>query len=119
MTLSLAAARALHLAAQGLLHNPKTTATKDHLLATIRTLGVLQIDTINVVARSPYLALWSRLGNYPLEWLNELLEEKKLFEYWSHEACFLPIEHYARYRHQMIAPQGLGWKFNQQFLNEN
>lgn len=119
MSISLAAARALHLAAQGLLHNPKITATKDQVLATIHTMGALQIDTINVVARSPYLVLWSRLGNYPLEWLNELLEEKKLFEYWSHEACFLPIEHYARYRRQMIAPQGMGWKFNQRFLNEN
>jgi uncharacterized protein YcaQ len=119
MTINLAAARNIHLAAQGLLHNPTTPATKEHVLATIRAMGVLQIDTINVVARSPYLVLWSRLGDYPIDWLNQLLEEKQLFEYWSHEASFLPIEHFGRYRHQMISPEGMGWKFNQQFLNDH
>nr|WP_105534353.1 crosslink repair DNA glycosylase YcaQ family protein [Solimicrobium silvestre] len=118
-TLKLSAARNLHLAAQGLLTPPAKNATKKQLLATIRQMAALQIDTINVVARSPYLVLWSRLGSYETVWLNELLEEGKLFEYWSHEACFLPIEDYYLYRHQMIAPHGLGWKFNQRWLLEN
>ncbi|MFN8556044.1 MAG: crosslink repair DNA glycosylase YcaQ family protein [Dehalococcoidia bacterium] len=61
-------------------------------------MGALQIDTIHVVARSPYLVLWSRLGAYPLTWLDELLAEQALFEYWSHAACLLPIEHYPLYR---------------------
>ncbi len=119
MRLSLSSARALHLAAQGLLAPPKKTASKEDALSTIRQMAALQIDTINVVARSPYLVLWSRLGDYKNSWLDELLAEGKIFEYWSHEACFLPIEDYGLYRHQMISPQGLGWKYNHNWLKEN
>jgi uncharacterized protein YcaQ len=117
--LSLSSARALHLAAQGLLTSPDKTASKDDVLNVIRQMAALQIDTISVVARSPYLVLWSRLGDYQNSWLDELLAEGKIFEYWSHEACFLPIEDYGLYRHQMISPQGLGWKYNQKWLKEN
>lgn len=119
MQLSLSSARKLHLAAQGLLSTPQRAANKEDVLAAIRQMAVLQIDTINVVARSPYLVLWSRLGCYQNNWLDELLEEGKIFEYWSHEACFLPIEDYGLYRHQMISPQGLGWKYNHRWLSEN
>ena len=119
LSLTLEAARALHLAAQGLLVSPKTVAKKADVLQTIQAMGALQIDTINVVARSPYLVLWSRLGDYPLHWLDELLEEGAIFEYWSHEACFLPIEDYGLHRHQMVSPEGLGWKYNHRWLKEN
>lgn len=90
------------LAAQGLLQPPRRPATKDSVLETIRRMGALQIDTIHVVARSPYLVLWSRLGQYDPIWLDELLAEGKLFEYWSHAACFLPIEDYPLYRPAML-----------------
>jgi uncharacterized protein YcaQ len=119
MPLSLTAARNIHLAAQGLLTAPKRRADKDAVLAAIHTMGVLQIDTISVVARSPYLVLWSRLGDYQAEWLEQHLEEGRLFEYWSHEACFLPIQSFGRYRHQMLNPEAMGWKFNQTWLKEN
>ena len=119
MQLSITAARNVHLAAQGLLNPPKQRADKDAVLKTIQNMGVLQIDTISVVARSPYLVLWSRLGDYQSEWLEQHLEEGKLFEYWSHEACFLPIESFGRYRHQMLNPESMGWKFNQTWLKEN
>ena len=119
MTLSLSAARNIHLAAQGLLTSPKSKANKDDVLSCIRAMGVLQIDTIHVVARSPYLVLWSRLGQYEPAWLDQLLEEAHIFEYWAHEACFLPIESFSRYRHQMLKPEGLGWKYNQRWLAEN
>jgi len=69
MHLSHAAAQALMVAAQGLHRRPSSVASKADLLATIRRMGVLQIDTIHVVARSPYLVLWSRLGAFPQEWL--------------------------------------------------
>ncbi|MFZ6844190.1 winged helix-turn-helix domain-containing protein [Undibacterium sp. RuTC16W] len=117
--LSLTSARALHLAAQGLLEPRHQPATKQDVLQVIREMSALQIDTISVVARSPYLVLWSRLGHYPHTWLEELLEEGKIFEYWSHEACFLPIEDYGWYRHQMISPHKMGWKYNQRWLSEN
>jgi hypothetical protein len=79
-------------------------------------MGALQIDTINVVARSPYLVLWSRLGDYDPRWLDELLAEGKLFEYWSHEACFLPIEDYPLYRHRMLNAESMGWKYSAQWV---
>ena len=91
-------ARAMHLAAQGLLQAPRRRARKHDLLAAIRRMQLLQIDTINVVARSPYLVLRSRLGDYPLEWLGELLADGELFETWSHEACFALSEDFALHR---------------------
>ena len=60
------------------------------LLACIRRMALLQIDTISVVARSPYLVLFSRLGHYDPRWLEQLLADGDLFEYWAHEACFVP-----------------------------
>jgi uncharacterized protein len=93
--------RLLLLHVQGLLHPPRRPAEKPDVLDAIRRMGMLQIDTINVVARSPYLVLWSRLGSYNPAWLDELLAEGRLFEYWSHAACFLPIEDYPLYRSKM------------------
>jgi len=59
---------------------------------------LLQIDTIHVVARSPYLVLFSRLGDYEPAWLEALLAEGAIFETWAHEACFAPIEDYLLHR---------------------
>ncbi len=55
--LSLADARNLHLAAQGLLNKPRRRASLGDIPATISRMSLLQIDTINIVARSPYLVL--------------------------------------------------------------
>ncbi|HEY6581747.1 MAG TPA: crosslink repair DNA glycosylase YcaQ family protein, partial [Rubrobacter sp.] len=96
------AARTSLLAAQGLGSSPQRPAIKADVLDAIRRMEVLQIDSISVVARSPYLVLWSRLGSYESRWLDELLAEGFLFEYWSHAACFIPIEDYGLYRRLMI-----------------
>lgn len=101
-TLTRSAARNLNLAAQGLLTPPSAPAARTDILAAIRRMGALQIDTIHVVARSPYLTLFSRLGDYSPHWLDELLAEGHLFEYWAHAACFLPIEDYPLYRQDML-----------------
>ncbi|HEX2208704.1 MAG TPA: crosslink repair DNA glycosylase YcaQ family protein [Longimicrobium sp.] len=111
-----AAARALMLAAQGLDRRPRRRARKPDVLAAIRRMGALQIDTISVVARSPYLVLWTRLGNYDPRWLDELLAAGKLFEYWSHEACFLPIEDYPLYRHRMLDHAWAGWRYAHKWM---
>jgi uncharacterized protein YcaQ len=118
LTLSIGAARALHLHAQGMLQPRRRKATKDDVLAAIRRMGMLQIDTINVVARSPYLVLWSRLGDYQPEWLDQHLAAGSLFEYWAHEACFLPIEDYGLYRHRMLDPAAMGWKYSETWMRE-
>lgn len=118
LTLSLAAARALHLAAQGLSQPRRRKARRPDVLDAIRQMGVLQIDTIHVVARSPYLVLWSRLGDYPQAWLEQSLAEGELFEYWAHEACFVPIEDYGLYRHRMLNPEAMGWKYSANWMKE-
>src|SRR5512144_2735851 len=108
--ISHSAARALMVAAQGLDQRRTLPPTKDDVMAMIRRMGTLQIDTIHVVARSPYLVLWSRLGDYRPEWLDELLAEGALFEYWAHAMCFLPIEDYPLHRRRMLdAVQKRGW----------
>ncbi len=117
--LSQGEARAVMLAAQGLLQRPRAAAKKSDVLRAIRRMGVLQIDTIYVVARSPYLVLWSRLGDYEPRWLDELLAEGKLFEYWSHEACFIPAEDYPLYRHRMLDPHGMGWKYSHEWIGKH
>lgn len=86
-----AAARALHLAAQGLLRPWPRRARKGDVLAAIERMQLLQIDTIQVVARSPYLVLYSRLGPYDPAWLDGCLAEAGIFETWAHEACFAPM----------------------------
>lgn len=116
-SLSLPQARNVHLAAQGLLLPPRRKAQFSDLVNAVRQMSLLQIDTINVVARSPYLVLFSRLGDYPQSWLEEALSTGKLFEYWAHEACFIPSEDYPLLRHRMLAPENMGWKYNQQWVN--
>lgn len=111
MHLSLPAARALHLHAQGLGRRPRRRAGKADVLAAVRRMGALQIDSISVVARSPYLVLWSRLGSYDPRWLDELLAERRLFEYWAHEASFLPIEDFGLYRRRMLDPRWARWRY--------
>ncbi|HEY5901295.1 MAG TPA: crosslink repair DNA glycosylase YcaQ family protein, partial [Anaerolineales bacterium] len=114
-------ARRVMLAAQGLDRLPKRRARKADVLEAIRRMGVLQIDTIHVIARSPYLVLWSRLGDYRPKWLDELLAEGALFEYWAHAMCFLPIEDFPLSRRRMLdLMQGskwpVGWAVN--FIRE-
>ena len=116
MKLSHREARALMLAAQGLDCRPSRKATRRDVLNAIRRMGALQIDTIHVVARSPYLVLWSRLGAYDPRWLEELLAEGAIFEYWAHEACFLPVEDYRLYRHRMLNAEAMGWKYSRAWV---
>lgn len=92
--LSLTEAQRIAIAAQALDH-PPAQATKADVLALVRRLGCVQIDTIHVVARSPYFVLWSRLEEYQPTWLDELLyPDRQVFEYWAHAASIVPIEHW-------------------------
>jgi uncharacterized protein len=119
LRLSSHAARRLQVTAQGLDRRPRRRAGRSDVLETIRRMGVLQIDTISVVARSPYFVLFSRLGAYPQEWLDQLLAEGALFEYWAHEASFLPVEDYALMRHRMLQPERMGWKYRVDWVREH
>jgi uncharacterized protein YcaQ len=108
--LSLQQARNLHLAAQGLLESRGTQATRAALRQCIANMQLLQIDTIHVVARSPYLVLFSRLGSYPQVWLEEALAQGHVFETWAHEACFAPVAdltHHRTYNRDVRSHWGL------------
>lgn len=117
--LTLSAARHLHLAAQGLLKKPRRRAQPADILTTIQRMSLLQIDTINIVARSPYLVLFSRLGHYQPDWLDNALRQGELMEYWAHEACFLPRRDFALVRHRMLSPDNMGWKYRQAWMQEH
>jgi uncharacterized protein YcaQ len=90
MALNLTQARRLHLVAQGLLSKPKSRAKPMHVVDAITRMRLLQIDSIHVVARSPYLVLHSRLGDYDPQWLEDALDNGRIAECWAHEACFVP-----------------------------
>ncbi|MEW7314278.1 winged helix-turn-helix domain-containing protein [Buttiauxella gaviniae] len=117
--LTLRAARNLHLSAQGLLLKPRRRPKPADVTATISRMSLLQIDTINIVARSPYLVLFSRLGNFPQHWLDDALLRGELMEYWAHEACFLPREDFSLIRHRMLNPEKMGWKYRSEWMVEH
>lgn len=60
--------------------------------------------------------LFSRLGQYEPGWLEQLLADGDIFEYWAHEACFVPREDYRLLRHRMLDPAAMGWKFSANWL---
>lgn len=91
-SLTPAQARSLALSAQGLDRTSPFGKGKTGALETIRQLGYVQLDTLAVVARAHHHTLWTRNGAYREAWLNELMEEKSIFEYWSHAAAYLPME---------------------------
>ena len=107
--LTLSQARALQLAAQGLLKAPKRRARREDLIATIQRMRLLQIDSIHVVARSPYLVLYARLGDYPQVWLEEALEDGRIAECWAHEACFVTAADIGLHRAWRVQAQGSHW----------
>ncbi len=94
--ISAAAARRIALAAQGFGGaRPDGVANLGHVRRAIDRLGLLQIDSVNVLTRAHYLPLFSRLGNYDSDHLDTLAWGRKsrrgLFEFWAHEASLLPL----------------------------
>jgi uncharacterized protein YcaQ len=104
--LSASAARRIALAAQGFgISRPDGTANLGHVKRTIDRLGLLQIDSVNVLARAHYLPLFSRLGNYDSEHLDRIAwgrrSQRGLFEFWAHEASLLPLASHPLFRWSM------------------
>lgn len=91
--LSLEQAQSLALSHQGFL-NPVSEKSITTTLQTIENLGYVQIDTLAVIARAHHHTLWSRQPGYKENELNQLLEQKQIFEYWSHAASYLPMSDY-------------------------
>ena len=105
-------ARRIVIAAQGLANGrPDGPIDRRHLKRVLGRLGLFQIDSVSVLVRAHYMPLFSRLGAYPLNLLDDAAAGRKrlLFEYWAHEASLLPVESYPLMRWRMRrAAEGKG-----------
>jgi uncharacterized protein len=99
-SISLAEIRRRVVAAQG--YAPRArSGTAAEVLATVQRLGCVQLDSISTVDRSHRLALGARIGAYPEASVSKLMREGRIFEYWAHEACLVPMEDYPMHRWRM------------------
>ncbi len=90
------------LAAQGLSRaRPEGRIDRRHLRRVFDDVGVIQIDSVNVLVRSQELPLFSRLGNHPRSLIPDATHDGELFEYWCHEASHLPVEMHPLMRWRM------------------
>ena len=90
--LTLSQLRFLTLESQGLTKPYPFGKGKEGVLNALERLGYLQIDTLSIVERAHHHTLWTRIPDYKTEYLDELVEERKVFEYWFHAASYLPIK---------------------------
>jgi uncharacterized protein YcaQ len=104
-TLSNAEAKRIALVAQGFA-DPRPTGRVDrrHLRRVLDRIGLLQIDSVNVLVRSQELVLFTRLGPHPRALIDDATRDGELFEYWVHEASFVPADQYHLYRWRMREP---------------
>lgn len=103
MKISNKQARRLWLAGQGLSATPtgKLSGPQD-VMAIIRALGFVQLDTIQNVTRAHHHILWSRNQNYREPMLDQLLgEHRQIFEHFTHDASVLPVEYYPYWKRQL------------------
>lgn len=116
-------ARRLAVAAQGF-GRPRPSGRVDarHLRRAVDDVGLLQLDSVNVLCRSHYMPVFSRLGPYPREALDQLAwhengggksrpaRQRDLIEYWGHEASLLPVALQPLLRWRMARVDALAWK---------
>ncbi len=105
LSLSKQDAKRIAIRAQGLASaRPDKPIVIDDVQRSIRAMNLLQIDAVNVCVRSHYMPLFSRLGSYDQNLLDELVYDKKsVFETWAHAACFAPVEDHRLFRPRMAA----------------
>lgn len=101
--LSNAQARRIALGAQGFAKpRPKGRVGRRQFRQVLERVGLLQLDSVNVLERSHYLPLWSRLGAYSKDALDGYTARSgELFEYWGHAASLLPSERHRLFRWRM------------------
>jgi uncharacterized protein len=99
-TVSATTIRRIAIAAQGYAGRFRRARAAD-VEAAIERLSCVQLDSISTVDRSHRLALSSRVGAYPAAAVSELLAAGRIFEYWAHEACLLPVADWPLFRPAM------------------
>jgi hypothetical protein len=115
--LSNAQARRLALGAQGFADGrPTGRVDRRHLRRVLDRMGLIQIDSVNVLVRSQELPLFARLGPHPRTLIDDATAAGELFEYWVHEASHVPTAHHHLYRWSMDSPRR--WGSFQRFSDE-
>ncbi|GAB5471721.1 MAG: winged helix-turn-helix domain-containing protein [Rhodospirillales bacterium] len=86
---------------------PAGRCDRRHLKRVLQRVKLLQIDSVTALARAHYLPAFSRLGPYRPELLDAMSgrRRRQLFEYWGHEASFIPLEHHPLFRWRMAAAE--------------
>ena len=110
-TLRLPEARRIALHAQGFSDpRPPGRVDRRHFRRVLDRVGLVQIDSVNVLTRSHELPFLARLGPYPRPALARWLwGSREVFEYWAHEASLLPVELHPLLRWRMRRDEGHAW----------
>ncbi len=110
-------ARRIALGAQGFTDpRPAGRVDRRHLRRVMGRVGLIQIDSVNVLVRSQELVLFSRLGAHPRTLIDDAVRDRELFEYWVHEASLAPVQLYPLLRWSMTASHR--WKGLARFRRE-
>ncbi len=113
---SIASARRIALAAQGFGRpRPARPPSVNQIASLVERLGVLQLDSVNVFTRAHYMPVFSRLGPYDRDRLDRIAGhgtgkiDRRLIEYWAHEASLIPIERHPLFRWRMADVDREAW----------
>ena len=119
-SLSLSEARRIALAAQAFDRpRPAGPVNAGHMRRLLRQIGMLQIDSVNVLLPAHYQVPFSRLGAYDRSRLDDLIYRQREFtEQWAHEASIVPIDHWPLIRHHLGAHERR-WGALAKFMNAN
>ena len=104
VALSIVDARRIALAAQGFGREHRGATDLARLSSVIDRVGVLQIDSVNVLVRSQELPIFARIGDHDRSVVAKAVTRGKMFEYWVHEASLAPVELHPLMRWRMARP---------------